>query len=66
MKNHVGFYFFPNYTHPDEFEDTPDILRKCLKGKSCYHIKKDDDLLFEEIEKILEKGFNFYKDQDLI
>ena len=66
MKNHVGFYFFPIYTHPDEFKDTPEKLRKCLKGKSCFHIKKTDEDLFTEIEQILDKGFNFYKDQKLI
>lgn len=66
QKNFVGFYFFPIYTHPDEFGDTPETLKKCLKGKSCFHIKKNDDNLFQEIERILEKGFQFYKKEGLV
>ena len=40
----TGFYFFPIYTHPGEFKDIPAELKKCLKGKSCFHIKKLDDV----------------------
>jgi hypothetical protein len=36
----VGFYFFPIYTHAGEFKDLPAELKKCLKGKSCFHFKK--------------------------
>ncbi len=61
MKNYVGFYFFPIYTHKDEFtkEDYP-VLLKCLKGKSCFHIKKIDTELSKEISQILKSGANLY------
>lgn len=57
----VGFYFFPIYTHPKEFTDMPENLRKCLKGKSCFHIKKLDSDLSKSIKAALKKGFGIYK-----
>ena len=56
----VGF-FFPIYTHPKEFSDLPENLRKCLKGKSCFHIKKLDSELSRSIKTALKKGHNIYK-----
>ena len=66
QKNFTGFYFFPIYTHPEEFKDIAPELKKCLKGKSCFHMKKDDPLLFEQIKNILNKGFQLYKEKGLI
>ena len=60
-KSYVGFYFFPIYTHPQEFADLPAELRKCLKGKSCFHIKKLDDSLSKSIRMTLKKGLSLYK-----
>ncbi len=65
-KDYTGFYFFPIYTHPEEFEDTPAELRKCLKGKSCFYIKKDDPIIFDQITAILDKGIQLYRDKELI
>ena len=41
----VRFYFFPTYTHKEQLGDLPESLSKCLKGKSCFHIKKLDEEL---------------------
>jgi hypothetical protein len=57
----VGFYFFPIYTHVNEFKDLPLILKKCLKGKSCFHIKKNDAELMKSIKNLLKKGLEVYK-----
>jgi|SRR4030095_15405352 len=57
----VGFYFFPIYTHAGEFKDLPSELKKCLKGKSCFHIKKLDDVLAKQINSVLKKGVSVYK-----
>jgi len=40
---------------------TPEKLKKCLKGKSCFHIKKYDQNLFREIELLLKKGMKIYQ-----
>jgi len=61
QKNFVGFYYFPVYTHAHEFKDLPDNLKKCLKGKSCFHIKKPDKELFVSIKQLLKKGSEIYK-----
>ncbi|MDC1211984.1 hypothetical protein N8Z73_00745 [bacterium] len=58
-------YFFPIYTHADEFE-LSDELKKCLKGKSCFHIKKLSNELEIEIKGMIEKGVNLYLADGLI
>ncbi len=59
--NFVGFYFFPIYTHAHEFKGLPVNLKKCLKGKSCFHIKKIDKELFAEIKQMVKTGFEVYQ-----
>jgi hypothetical protein len=61
QKNFVGFYFFPIYTHPHEFKELAPELKKCLKGKSCFHITKHDEKLFSQIKDMLKKGIQIYK-----
>jgi len=61
-KGFVGFYFFPIYTHPQAFKDLDALLMKCLKGKSCFHLKKDDPELYNAISKALEKGYKHYQE----
>jgi hypothetical protein len=61
----VRLYFFPIYTDPQEFSLSPE-LRKMLKGKSCFHIKKLDENIIAEIKDMIEKGVKIYQDKDLI
>ncbi|MGH9840763.1 MAG: hypothetical protein ACREEM_18450 [Blastocatellia bacterium] len=65
-KNFVGLYFFPIYTHPQSFTGLPDEVKKCLKGKSCFNVKKADDKLFRQIEKMAKQGFKLYKQEKWI
>lgn len=61
FKGHVGFYFMPVYVEGEiKALFHPDLL-KLLKGKSCFHIKKLDDLLMGQIEAALAAGFIRYK-----
>ena len=62
----IRLYFFPIYTHVGEFENISPALRKCLKGKSCFHIKKMDEELEREIDEMISKGVQTYLDHDLI
>ena len=62
----IRFYFFPIYTHADAFSDISAGLRKCLKGKSCFHIKKLDETLENDIRQMVEKGINLYKQDKLL
>jgi hypothetical protein len=62
QKGYVGFYFMPVYMNPAvRIKIKPELL-KCLKGKACFHIKKRDPLIFEQIREALEIGHKAYKD----
>ena len=56
----VRLYFFPIYTHPAEFSLSAE-LQKCLKGKSCFHIKKLDNALEAEIKAMIAQGVAIFK-----
>jgi hypothetical protein len=66
QKNYVALYFFPIYTHPAEFKTIPESLRKCLKGKSCFHLTTDDPILMKSIEAMVKQGLKLYKKLKLI
>ncbi|MCG8388546.1 MAG: hypothetical protein MJA30_23550 [Cytophagales bacterium] len=61
----IRLYFFPIYTHPTEFTLSPS-LQKCLKGKSCFHIKKLTEELEEEINTMITKGVSLYLSGGLV
>jgi hypothetical protein len=60
------FYFFPIYTHVNEFATLSNEAQKALKGKSCFHIKKLSPELEKEIEDMIKKGVKLYKKDGLI
>ena len=61
QKGYVGFYFMPVYASPElKAELAPELL-KCLKGKSCFHIKKADEQIFKQVKDALKKGYDVYK-----
>lgn len=62
QKGYVGFYFFPIYTDSSEISPRlkPELL-KCLKGKSCFHIKKNDFQLLLQVKEALAIGHQLYK-----
>lgn len=62
----VRFYFFPNYTHPAAFAGMSEDLKKCLKGKSCFHIKKLSPEMEAEIGDMVRKGVALYQQDGLI
>lgn len=57
----VRFYFYPAYTHPKEFENISDRLKKFKKGKSCFHIKYLDEELENEIKQMISKAIDIYR-----
>ena len=61
QKGYVGFYFMPVYTNPSLVKELHPDLAKCLKGKSCFHIKKNDPALREHIKDALKLGYDDYK-----
>ncbi len=61
QKGYVGFYFMPVYADTDlKAVFAPELL-KLLKGKSCFHIKKLDPTLLDQIKSALQIGFEVYQ-----
>lgn len=61
LKEKVVLYFMPAYVEEDLKSLIHPDLFKLLKGKSCFHIKKLDDTLMEQINDALIAGFTLYK-----
>ena len=61
----IRLYFFPIYTHVDEFSISSD-LKKYLKGKSCFHIKNLKPEVEGEIQEMIKKGVELYERDELI
>ncbi len=59
-------YFFPIYTDTEAFKDISPALRKCLKGKSCFHIKKMDEQLEKDIEAMINLGVEVYRSKEIV
>lgn len=60
-KGGVSFYFFPIYTHPKEVGPVPAELKKCMNGKSCFQIKKEDATVYRQLRDLLKKGKRHYR-----
>ena len=57
LSSALDFYFMCVYMNePLKKRIKPELL-KCLKGKACFHIKKDDSVIYEQIEEALKIGF---------
>jgi hypothetical protein len=61
----VRFYFFPIYTHAQDFQLSSPV-KKCLKGKSCFHLKNLEEKEINEIREMIRKGLELYKKDGLI
>lgn len=61
QKSYVGFYYMPIYAESElKSVFKPELLR-LLKGKSCFHVKKLDPTLREQIAEALRIGFEGYQ-----
>lgn len=63
QKGYVGFYYMPVYANPDMKKVFKPELLKCLKGKSCFHIKKNDPVIMGQIKESLKIGYEMYKER---
>ena len=61
QKGYVGLYYMPIYGYKELGKQIHPELMKCLKGKACFHIKKNDDELFKQIDEALALGYDAYK-----
>lgn len=63
---HVGFYYMPVYAEPVMKKIFDPAMLKLLKGKSCFHITKLDDILLGHIEDSLAEGYRLYKEKSWV
>jgi hypothetical protein len=59
-KDSVVFYFFPSYMNPGLKEVAPSLY-KCLKGKTCFHFKKEEQVNEDELMMLIEQGIIAWK-----
>ncbi len=64
-KGYIGFYSMAQYAFPKEFSLSPE-MKKMLKGKSCFHVKKLDPDLEKEIREVIETGIRLFKKEGWI
>src|SRR6476659_5472752 len=66
QKGYVGFYYMPVYADPSIKKLIKPELLKCLKGKSCFYIKKFDKEIFSQIKEALAIGYKEWHQRGLI
>jgi hypothetical protein len=54
-KDSVAFYFFPAYLNEGMQAHAPSLF-KCLKGKTCFHFKKEEQVDENELANLLDAG----------
>jgi hypothetical protein len=64
-KDSVVFYFFPCYSNPKLLETVP-ALTKCLKGKTCFHFTKEEQVNEKELNVLLKTGISAWKKEGYI
>jgi hypothetical protein len=65
-KNYVSYHLMPLYAFPDLMQNVSADLKKRMQGKSCFNFKKIDEPLFAELEQLTRKGFEIYRENDLL
>lgn len=58
-KDSVTFHFFPSYM--SNLGEVAPSLYKCLKGKTCFHFKKEEQVNEKELDALLKKGMAAWK-----
>ncbi len=61
QSSYVGLYYMPIYTDTELVDVFGPELLATLKGKSCFHIKRMDDQMREQIGKALKVGYEIYE-----
>ncbi|HKM80159.1 MAG TPA: hypothetical protein VJY15_04265 [Candidatus Acidoferrum sp.] len=63
QKGYVGLYLMCIYLNNEEKKKLSPNLMRLLQGKTCFHVKKLDDALRDDIEAALKLGTQAYKDR---
>lgn len=66
MTSSVTLHFMLIYTNPEVKEMLHPDLLKLLKGKSCFHFKKLDEVMMEHVAHALDIGYKAYKQNEWV
>ena len=58
----VSFYLFPLYYRLKEFTEMAPTTMKCLKGKTCFNFKKEEQVVERELDALLGRGAQIWKE----
>src|SRR4051794_3592486 len=61
QKGYIGFYYMPVYCLEEIKQELKPELLKCLKGKCCFYIRKNDPVLMDQIDDALKVGYNGFE-----
>ncbi len=59
-KDSVAFHFYPCYMNADLKKSAPSLY-KYLKGKTCFHFRKPEEVNEKELNALLKKGAAAWK-----
>ncbi|MFK7801451.1 MAG: hypothetical protein AB8G95_07470 [Anaerolineae bacterium] len=63
---YVSFYLMPVYLQPELVANISDGLKKRMQGKSCFNFKTIDQELFQELEGLVDAGYQSYAEQGFV
>lgn len=63
QSSYVGFYFMPVYADAELESVFSERLLALKKGKSCFHVKRTDAELLQDIAHALSAGFELYRER---
>ena len=65
-KNYVSFHLMPVYAFPELLNGISPELMKRMQGKSCFNFRTVDEILFTELEELVESGYQRFRTANLI
>ncbi len=64
-KRYVSFHFMPVYMFPQLKEELSTALRARMQGKACFNFVANDEILFRELEKLMDRGLRLTKEKGI-
>jgi hypothetical protein len=65
-KAYVSYHFFPLYLFPALLKGMSPALKKRMQGKTCFNFKEADAALFAELGELTRRGFEAFRDKELL
>jgi len=66
MKNYVSFHFMPLYVFIEMNKRVSKELAGRRQGKACFNFTSPDDVLFKELERLVDAGVERYRKEQFL